>query len=68
MRVMFLEGLGDYKCDTGMSVENVPVVVHIKTLEGRFIVQNFSTGWTVVPGVVKIAERKKSVPGQFTVK
>ncbi len=68
MRVMFLEGLGDYKCDTGMSVENVLAVVDIKTLEGRFIVQKFSTGWATVPGVVKIVEKKKSVAGQFTVK
>ncbi len=34
MRVMFLEGLGDYKCDTGMSVENVPAVVDIKNNGG----------------------------------
>ena len=31
-----LEGLGEYKCDAGMSVENVPAV-NIKTLKGRFI-------------------------------
>ena len=29
-----LEALGDYKCDAGMSVENVPAVVNIKTLKG----------------------------------
>ena len=34
-----------------MSVENVTVVVNIKTLEGRFIAHKFSTGWEV--GVVK---------------
>ena len=28
-----LEALDEYKCDTGMSVENVPVVVNIKTLK-----------------------------------
>ena len=49
MRV--LEALGDYKCDAGMSVENVPAVVNITTLKGRFIVHKFSTGWPV--GVVK---------------
>ena len=31
-----LEALGEYKCDAGMSVENVPAVVNIKTLKGRF--------------------------------
>ncbi len=42
-----LERLGDYKCDAGMSVENVPAVctvVNIKTLKGRFIAHKFSTG------------------------
>jgi len=29
-----LEGMGDYKCDAGMSVENVPAVVKIKNTEG----------------------------------
>ena len=48
MRV--LEALGDYKCDAGMSVENVPAVGHIKTLKGRFTAHKFSTGWAV--GVV----------------
>ena len=27
-----LEALGDYTCDAGMSVENVPAVVNIKPL------------------------------------
>ena len=27
-----LEALGEYKCDAGMSVENVHVVVNIKTV------------------------------------
>jgi hypothetical protein len=58
-----LEALGDYKCDAGMSFENVPVVVDIKTLKGRFIAHKFSTGWVV--GVVKRVEKKKSVDGQF---
>jgi hypothetical protein len=31
-----LEALGDYKCDAGMSVENVPAVVKI-TLNRRFV-------------------------------
>ena len=31
-----LETLGDYKCDTEMSVENVSEVVNTKTLKGRF--------------------------------
>ena len=26
--------LGDWKCDAGMSVENVPAVVNIQTLKG----------------------------------
>ena len=31
-----LEALGDYKCDAGMPVENMPAVVDIQTLKGRF--------------------------------
>ena len=38
-----LEALGEYKCDARMSVENVPAVVNIKTLKGRFIAHKFST-------------------------
>jgi hypothetical protein len=49
-----------------MSVENVPAVVNIKTLKGRFIAHKFSTGWVV--GVVKSVEKKKSVADQFAVK
>jgi len=60
-----LEALGEYKCDAGMSVENVPAVVDIKTLKGRFITHKFSTGWAV--GVVKGVEKKRSDAGQFAV-
>jgi hypothetical protein len=56
------EALGEYKCDGGMSVENVTAVVNIKTLKGRFIAYKFSTGWAV--GV----EKKCSDAGQFAVK
>ncbi len=42
-----LEALGDYKCDAGMSVENVPAVVNIKTLKGLLLAHKFSTGWSV---------------------
>ncbi len=42
------------------SVENVPAVVNLKTLKGRFIARSFSTGWAA--GVVW------SVAGQFAVK
>jgi hypothetical protein len=38
-----LEALGDYKRDTGMSVENVPVV-NIKSLKRRFIAHKCSIG------------------------
>ena len=48
-----------------MSVKDVPAVVNIRTLKGRFIAHKFSTGWSV--GVVKRVE-KKSVAGQFAVK
>jgi hypothetical protein len=49
-----------------MSVENVLVVVNIKTLlKGRFIAYKFTTAWMV--GVVKGVDKKKSVPGQFVV-
>ena len=59
------EALGDYKCDAGVSVENVPVVTNIKTLNGLFIARNFSSGWTT--RVVKRVE-KMSVAGQLAVK
>jgi len=39
-----LEALRDYKCDTGMSVENGPAVVNIKTLKGRFIASSLLGG------------------------
>jgi len=54
-----LEALGEYKCDTGMSVENVPAIVNIKTLKERFVATAhlFSTGWVV--GVVKNVEIEK---------
>jgi hypothetical protein len=42
-----LEALGEYKSDAGMSFENVPAVVNIKTLKGRFIAHKFCTGWAV---------------------
>ena len=49
-----------------MSVENVLVVVNIKTLlKGRFIAHKFSTGWVV--GVVKGVEKQQSAAGQFVV-
>ena len=40
-----LEALGDYNCDDGMSVENVPAVANINTLKGRFIAHKFSSVW-----------------------
>jgi hypothetical protein len=46
-----------------MSVENVPAVVHIKTLKARFIANKFSTGL-----VVGMVEKKRSVANQFAVK
>ncbi len=61
-----LEALGEYKSYDGISDENVPAVVNIKTLKGRFIAHKFSTGWSV--GVVKSLEKKKSVVVQFEVK
>ena len=57
---------GDYKCDAGVSVKNVPAAVNIKTLNGRFVAHKFSTGWSV--GVMKSVEKKESVAGQFAVK
>ena len=61
-----LDALGEYKCDAGMSVEDVPAVVNIKTLKLRLIAHKFNTWWAV--GVVKSVEKKKSVAGQFAVK
>ena len=37
-----LDAVGDYKCPTGMSAEDVPAVVTIKTLTGRLIAHKFS--------------------------
>jgi hypothetical protein len=34
---------GEYKCDAGMSVQNMPTVVHIKPLKYRFIAHKFSS-------------------------
>ena len=53
-----LETLGEYKCDTGMTVENVSVVVNIKTLKGRFTAHKFSNGWAM--GVVKSGKEEES--------
>ena len=39
-----LEALGEYKCDPGMSVENVSVVVNIKTLKGQCIAHKLLGG------------------------
>ena len=44
----------------------VPAVVDIRTLKGRFIDHKFSRGWSV--GVVKSVETKRSVADQFAVK
>ena len=67
MSVTFLmHWVSEYKCDTGMSVQDVHVIVNIKTLKGRLIVHKFNTGWAV--GVVKSVEKKKRVAGQFAVK
>ncbi len=52
-----LEALGEYKCDAGMSVENVPAVVKIQTLKGRLIAHKCSTGWAV--GVMKSGKEKE---------
>ena len=35
------------ECDVGMSVEDVPAIVNIKTLKGRLIAHKFNTGWWV---------------------
>ncbi len=60
-----LDALGEFEFDVGMSVEDVPAIVNIKTLKGRLSAHKFNTGWVV--GVVKSVE-KTSVPGQFAVK
>jgi hypothetical protein len=61
-----LDALGEYKCDTGMFVEDVLEIVNIKTLKGRLIAHKFNTWWAV--GVLKSVDKKKSVAGQFAVK
>jgi hypothetical protein len=43
-----LEALGECKCDYGMFVEDVTVIVIIKRLKGRLIAHKFNTGWTMV--------------------
>ncbi len=45
-----LEALGEYKRDAGMSVEDVPAIVSVKTLKGRLIAHKFNTGWAVGAG------------------
>ncbi len=40
-----LDVLGEYKCDFGMSVKNVPAILHIKTLKVRLIAHKFNNGW-----------------------
>ena len=52
-----LEALGEYKCDAGMSVEDVPAIVSIKTLKGRLIAHKFNTGWAL--GAGKCLEKKE---------
>jgi hypothetical protein len=42
-----LEALDEYTCDAGKSVEDVPVIVNIKTLKGRLIAPKFNTGWAL---------------------
>ena len=66
MSVMFVKPWVSTSVTPEISVENVPAVVHIKTLKGRFIAHKFSTGWAV--RVVKSVEKEKSVAGQFAVK
>jgi hypothetical protein len=61
-----LDALGEYKCDAGMSVEDVAVIVNIKTLKGRLIANKFNTGWSV--GVTKCVEKTNSVAVQLAVK
>jgi hypothetical protein len=55
-----LDALDEYKSESGMSVEDVPTIVNIKTLKGRLITHKFNSGW-----VVKSVEKKKSVTDQF---
>ena len=61
MSVIFLMHSVRNKCDAGMSAEDVPAIVNIKTLKGRFkvITHKFNTGWTV--GVVKSVGKKNSI-------
>ena len=60
-----LEALGEYKCDAGMPVEDVPAIVSRKTLKGRWIAHKFNTVWAV--GAGKCLEKQKSVVGHFAV-
>ncbi len=54
MSVDVLDTLGEYKCDAGRSVEDVPAIFNIKTLKVRLIAHKCNTGWWV--GVVKSTE------------
>ena len=51
---------GDYECPVGMSVEDVYVVVNIKTLKRRLITHKFETGWFV--GVERSLSHYRLVP------
>jgi len=55
--VMVFDALGKYKCDTGISVEEVPAIVNIKTLKGRLIAHKFNTGWAL--GVVNSGKEEE---------
>jgi hypothetical protein len=50
------DALGEYMCDSGMSVEDVSTIVNIKP-KGRLITHKFNTGWTV--GVVKSGKEEE---------
>jgi hypothetical protein len=39
-----LVALGEYKCDAGMSVEDISAIVNIKKLNGRLIAQSSILG------------------------
>jgi hypothetical protein len=54
-----LEALGEYKCDAGMSVENVTAVVNKKRLQGQFAAHKFSTAWAVGEKKKSVSKRKK---------
>jgi hypothetical protein len=61
-----LDAVGGYKCDPGVTVEEVPEEVTFQILKKRFIAHRFQTGWEV--GGVRLVEKRGANQGSFCIK